>query len=122
MPALLCCLALMAPHDEKYLAWVAEPASVTALPMTVGTALTAVELTKLAHGEPTMPFAEAKSGVRAPNGALWVASPRGVMYLAPGAPRWRLFHSQAWLPADDVQGLSLAADGSVVVLRLPTLS
>ncbi|HEY2840399.1 MAG TPA: hypothetical protein VGJ26_14680, partial [Pirellulales bacterium] len=115
MSALLCCLALMAANDEKYLAWVAEPADVAALPKSVGTPLSADDLAKLVRAEPTMPFDDAKSGVRAASGAIWVPCSRGVMYLAPGAARWRLFHSRAWLPADDVQGLSLAADGSVIV-------
>jgi hypothetical protein len=115
MSALLCCLALMAASDEKYLAWVAEPVGMTALPNSVGAALSADELARLSQGEPTMPFADAKSGVRSPDGGIWIPSPRGLMYLAPGATRWRLFHSRAWLPADDVQGLALADDGSVIV-------
>lgn len=115
MSALLCCLALMAASDERYLAWTAEPAEVTALPKSVGKPLTAEELTALAHAEPIMPFDDGRGGVRAPGGGIWVASPRGVMYLAPGAARWKLFHSRAWLPADDAQALAVVGDDSVVV-------
>ena len=32
----------------------------------------------------------------------------------PGATRWRVFHSRRWLPADDVQELSLAKPNEVV--------
>lgn len=115
MPALLCCLALMAASDEKYSAWVAEPAQASELPKSLGQPLSPDELKALAHADPVMPYDDASSGVRAPGGALWIPCSRGVMYLAPGAPRWRLFHSRAWLPADDVLGLALLDDGSVLV-------
>ncbi len=34
--------------------------------------------------------------------------------LAPGAPRWRLFHSRRWLPDDQIQDLAISGDGDSV--------
>ncbi len=51
----------------------------------------------------------------APDGSLWLAAPRGVMLLSPGAERWRLFHSRRWLPEGDVADLALSPDGNVLV-------
>jgi hypothetical protein len=85
------------------------------LPATAGQRLTADELTALARGKPVTPYAELTAGVRAADGTLWVASPRGLMQLAPHQSRWRLFHTRRWLPDDRVLDLAVAADGSVWV-------
>jgi hypothetical protein len=115
MQTLLCCLALLAVSDEKYLTWVAERADVAALPTTSGQRLTAAELSSLAGSKPTLPFADLTSGIRANDGAIWAGSHRGLMYLPPGSARWRLFHSRRWLENDDVQDLAITGQGDVIV-------
>jgi hypothetical protein len=115
MNALLCCLALSGVYDEKYLSWVTEPPTVSALPASAGQRLTAAELSDLETVPPTLPFAKPTAGVRAPDGTLWVGSKQGLMYLTAGATRWRVIHSRRWLPDDDVQDLSVSASGEIIV-------
>jgi hypothetical protein len=115
MNALLCCVALLAAHDEKYLAWVAEPIAQTALPASAGEQLSAAQLADIEHGQPTLPFSDLTTGLKSSDGSLWVGSHHGLMLLAPEATRWRVFHSRHWLPADDVQELSLVKPSEVVV-------
>lgn len=116
---LVCCLALLtvpeAASSDEYLAWVAEPTNVSALPASVGQRLSASDLARLADGKPTTPFADLTAGVRTTDGSVWAGSSGGLMLLAPGAERWRLFHSRRWLPADDVTDLAVTADDDVVV-------
>jgi hypothetical protein len=112
--ALLCYVALLAVSDEAYLAWISEAGGVDALPPTAGQRLSSAELAALADGKPIMPYADATVAVRAPDGGIWAGSPGGLMYLAPQAARWRLFHSRRWLPADDVQDLSVGKKGDVL--------
>jgi len=112
---LLCCLALAGAHDEKYLAWVAEPAAVSALPASTGQRLSAGELKALVDGQPVLPYTDVTAGIRTKDGAAWAGCPHGLLYLAPGATRWRVFHSRRWLPADDVQDLAITAAGEVLV-------
>jgi hypothetical protein len=113
--ALVCSIALLAAADEKYLAWVAGPADVAALPPTSGQKLSAAELNELARAKPVLPFADLTLGIRAGDGATWAASRRAVMYLAPDGDRWRLFHSRRWLPGDEVQGLAVTDTGDALV-------
>jgi len=115
MNALLCCIALLAVHDETYLAWVSTPDSRTALPATSGQRLSGQELSAYAAQRPTTPFAEITAGIKATDGAVWLASPHGLMYLPQGAERWRLFHSRRWLPADEVQDLALLKANDLLV-------
>ena len=113
MQALLCCLALAAVSDEKFLSWVAAKVDVATLPATSGQRLSAAELASLAGDKPTLPFADLTVAVRVKDGGLWAGSHRGLMYLAPGAARWRLFHSRRWLENDDVQDLAVTGQGEV---------
>jgi hypothetical protein len=116
MFALLAALALAAvPADDTYFAWVAEPVDIQSLPASAVTELDDDELAALTDGQPTLPFAEATVGLRTPAGDVWVGSPHGLQLLARDATRWRVFHSQRWLPSDDVRQLSLATDGSLLV-------
>jgi hypothetical protein len=115
MTLLFCCLALSGVHDEKYLAWLAEPVTASALPGSPGRRLAAAELTALAESRPTLPYGDLTAGIRASDGALWVGSKHGLMHLAPGAARWQLFHSRQWLPSDDVQDLALTGPDDVTV-------
>ena len=115
MHALLVCVALLSATDEEYSTWVALEANVAELPTTTGQRLSATELAALAKAEPKPPFANPTLGIRGTDGTVWAGSPGGLMMLAPGAARWRLFHSRRWLPADDVQDLALTKDGEVLV-------
>ncbi len=115
MQSLVICLAALAASDAKDLEWVAEPTPATALPATSGKRLSEAELAALTEGQPRVPFKQLTVGVRMADGTLWVGSPHGLMQLPPQGQRWRLFHSRRWLPADDVQDLSISAEGAVVV-------
>ena len=115
MNSLFCCLALVAIHDEKYPAWVAERVTASVLPASIGQRLSADELTAREHAKPTLPFGDLTAGIKAQDGGLWIGSQHGLMYLAPGASRWRVFHSRRWLPADEVQDLALAQPNEVLV-------
>jgi len=113
--ALVCSLALLAAADEKYLAWTGEAADITALPASRTQRLSAAERAALAAAKPTPPFDDLTVAMRAADGGVWAGSRRGLMYLAPQTPRWRLFHSRRWLPNDEVQDLMITADGEVYV-------
>ena len=113
--ALICCVALVGASDEKYLQWVAQPAQVSSLPKSTGQRLRGAELSAVANGQPTLPFGDLTIVIRADNGDIWAGSRRGLMFLAPGANRWRLFHSRRWLPDDDVRDLALTEQGEVLV-------
>ncbi len=114
MQFLLCLLALTAVGDEPFRAWVPASTDAATLPVTIGKRLSPSELASLATSKPTLPFAELTAGVRTPDGATWVGSRNGLMVLAPGEARWRLFHSQRWLKNDDVQDLAVTAQGDVL--------
>jgi len=116
MHALVCGLALLSASDEKYQSWVAEPAGVAALPTESAAArLSPLELSRLFDGPAPLPFASLTMGVRDRQGGIWLGSHSGLMYLAPGAARWRLFHSRRWLPDDDVQALAITPSDEVLV-------
>jgi hypothetical protein len=104
-----------AQRDDAFLAWAVEPANVAALGPSIGQRLIAAELAHLADGKPTTAFADLTVGVRTTDGYVWVGSSSGLMFLAPGAEHWRLFHSRRWLPADDVQDLAVTVEGEVIV-------
>lgn len=112
MISLLCCCALLAAPSEKVSCWNVAPFGETTLPATAGQALSAAELNELAAGKPVTPYAELTCGVRAPEGAIWLGSERGLMLLLPGETRWKLFHSRRWLPDDHVTGISVVSGGT----------
>jgi hypothetical protein len=107
MYSLLCFVALAAASDDPAWLWNASSVRTTELPKTAGQPLSAEELRQLETGAPVTPFAPLTCGVRAPNGSLWVGAEHGLMFLAPGAPRWKLFHSRRWLPSDHVTGIAV---------------
>ncbi len=113
--ALLCAVALLSAADAKYLEWVAGPPNTAKLPESSGQRLTAAELTALARADPQLPFTDPIVGIRDQNHRTWVGCRQGLMLLAPGAERWRLFHSRRWLPSDDVQDLAVTDAGEVYV-------
>lgn len=115
MHLIVCAVAALTGAGETFHEWRAEMLGDRALPASVGQRLTADELAALAKGQPITPYAEWTVGVRGADGAVWVGSQRGLMRLAPGEKRWRLFHSRRWLPDDRVSDLALAADGSAWV-------
>ncbi len=115
MHALVFCLMLPGAATEPVESWVSESRDVASLPESSGVRLSADRLEALAKGKPTTPYASLTVGLRLDDGSLWVGSTGGLMYLAPGADRWRLFHCRRWLPDDHVQDLAVAADGSVWV-------
>jgi ligand-binding sensor domain-containing protein len=111
---LLCGVVPLAVAGEPYEAWFAETVD-QALPSSLGSRLSAEELTALVGGEPTLPFSDLAVGVRLADGTLWVGSSRGLMQLVPQGKRWRLFHSRRWLPDDRVLDIAVADDGAVLV-------
>ncbi len=115
MSALLCCLVLVAAADDQFLSWSADRADVASLPSSVGRRLSAKELAKFVDGRPTLPFADVTVGLGADKLGTWIGSRDGLMFLPPGGDRWRVFHSRRWLPADDVEDLAIASDGTVYV-------
>jgi hypothetical protein len=116
MNALLCCAALLAVHDETYLAWMAEPVANAKPAATTGTRLSREQLAELGHRKPIPPFSDLTTGVRAADGGLWVGSQHGLMLLAPQATQWRVFHSRRWLPADDVTDLTVIQPNEVLAM------
>jgi len=108
-------MLLGAPADGSFTRWVPDSPMVEKLPPSAGQKLNADELSKIAAGEPVLPYHEARAGVRAEDGTLWIATEGGLCVLRPGEKRWRLFHSRRWLPADDVQGIAVDKEGAVWV-------
>ena len=86
LPALLLCVAALGAADE-FLAWVSEPAGVSSLPDNRDRRLSPTELAAVVNAKPVLPFHDVTVGLRAPDGALWLGSRRGLMYLAPQAAR-----------------------------------
>ena len=108
-------LAAASAADEPYLAWRTENVDVSELPTTVGTPLDEDELAALARQDPLPPYGDATVGLRAPDGAIWLGSPRGLMRRVADEPRWRLFHSRRWLPDNHVQELAVDEHGAAWV-------
>ena len=104
-----------APAADVFYNFVRQPADPAAWPASVGTRLGADELKTLADGKPITPYAALTVGVRLEDGSLWVGSDGGLMHLAKGDARWRLFHSRRWLPDDKVRDLAVTAAGEVWV-------
>lgn len=113
--SMMCLLAALATSDVPFPDWRSEMLGDRPLPTSVGHRLTAEELAAVARAQPVTPYADLTAGVRTPEGTLWVASPHGLMQLAPHSERWHLFHSRRWLPDDRVLDLAVGADGSVWV-------
>ncbi|MBX3413618.1 MAG: hypothetical protein KF708_13085 [Pirellulales bacterium] len=115
LSATLCLLLLGGTSDETFMTW--EPAAVTVdqLPATIGTKLSAQELSSIASGQPVLPYHEARAGVRTEDGTLLVATEGGLCVLRPGAERWCLVHSRRWLPSDDVQDVAVDREAGVWV-------
>jgi hypothetical protein len=85
------------------------------LPPSAGKRLTQAELASLSTSTPLLPYRDLTVGVRLADGSLWVGAKGGLLYRAPEAKSWRLFHSRRWLPDDHVLNLSVSHDGSVLV-------
>ncbi len=115
MQTLLCVLGFMVSAEAPFPDWRSEMLGDRPLPACAGQRLPQSELAKLAQGPPITPYADLTVAVRSADGVLWAGSPGGLLRLAAGQNRWRLFHSRRWLPNDHVLDLALAADGSVWV-------
>lgn len=115
MSLLLVCSTIFHGSSDPYLSWQVRAANASVLPESKGHRLTPAELATYATAQPRVPFRDATVGVRSDKGSLWLGCPHGLMYLAPGAERWRLFHSKRWLPSDTVTDVTLLDDGSVMV-------
>lgn len=115
MKTVMLCLTMLATSNDKYSEWVAEPIQTMSMPATSGERLTPAELAVLAEKQLRLPFKHLTVGVRLGDGTLWIGSPNGLMHLPPHGQRWRLFHSRRWLPADDVQDVSVPAENTVVL-------
>lgn len=118
MNMLLLSVALWSASHDPYPTWVSEQVEGTEIPRGIGERLEVLELLDLPMEMPQLPFAELTAGVRLPNGDLWVGSRKGLMFLAKGAPRWRLFHSRRWLPDDHVKRISVTDQGVIYVETL----
>jgi hypothetical protein len=122
MYALLCCLALSGVGDEPFQTWSVESFTgdvQPVLPPAVAQRLTSAELSAIDSGKPVPPFGDLTIGERDKGGGVWLGSKHGLMYLAPNAARWRLFHSRRWLPDDRIQDMASSGDGSMVWVRTP---
>ena len=111
----MCLLALCAEVGATAWNWTIQPYAQPALPVSIGETLGEAALRELEQASPTTPYEGLTCGLRTPQGAVWVGSRHGLMLFNPGAERWRLFHTERWLPSDDVRGLALveeAKDGS----------
>ena len=106
---------LVAVGERPYEAWVAEPVAAAELPSSVVAALSSDECAALGAAAPQVPYTDPTVGLRAPDGTVWLGTPRGLMHLPPGADAWRLFHSRRWLPHDEVTHLALDAQGTLWV-------
>lgn len=101
--------------DEPYHYWAAEPVEAKNLPASSFAKLSVDDLARITASPPRMPYREATVGVKTADGTLWIGSAKGLMQLAPGGTRWKLFHSRRWLPDDAVSDLAVDADGAVWV-------
>ncbi|HTM52712.1 MAG TPA: hypothetical protein VL175_01715 [Pirellulales bacterium] len=115
LTALLPLLTLWAASDEPYRTWAPVPAEARSLPETAGHRLSAAELDQLRAGKPVLPFNDITTAVKTQDGAIWAGSTHGLMLLAPGGERWRVFHSRRWLPSDEVRNLAVTSAGDVFV-------
>jgi hypothetical protein len=106
---------MSAAAGQSYSEWTSTLRDEVHLPESVGTHLDADELATLSVVAPRPPFAPLENGVRLDDGTIWAGSAHGLMCLRAKAARWRLFHSQRWLPDDRVLELSVANDGAVWV-------
>lgn len=114
---LLTCVALLGIPDEQYMEWMPEKAEGAVFPARRegrGRPQRS-ELAAIANGRPTIPYDDLTCSTRAADGSLWAGSHRGLMYLAPNANRWRVFHSRRWLPSDDIREISVTESGEVLV-------
>ncbi len=102
---------MIATGSEPYPAWVATRPTETALPASVGTRLSPNDLARLADSKPALPYRDLTVGIRLEDGTQWIGAKQGVMRLAPGGTRWRVFHSRRWLPADQVDDLAIDSEG-----------
>jgi hypothetical protein len=115
LPVLLSLAALFSTSQETFRTWVSESPAIKALPKTTGHVLGRADIEALERGNPMLPFARVTAAVRSDDGTVWAGSKGGLMCLAPGAARWRLFHSRRWLPSDEVRGLAVDSQGDVWV-------
>jgi hypothetical protein len=115
-------VALLASAENQHLEWMSKPAEGTKLPASKGERLSKDELDQLLKKDPPLPFESLSLGLQSTDGTMWVGSLNGLMQLPPGGTRWRLFHSRRWLPADDVQDLSIAAPNEIIVKTSKGLS
>src|SRR5262245_16926083 len=113
--SLICSLALCGATDKPVGMWTAETVGDHALSTTEGRRLTGAELATIRDGKPVVPYRDLTCGVRLSDGTLWVGAKGGLLYRAPQAKCWRLFHSRRWLPDDQVLNLSAAPDDCVYV-------
>lgn len=111
--ALAACLLFAA--DETYSEWFSEPSDGKALPASQGKRLSVDEMKTLAAASPITPFDNLSVAIRLEDGTIWAGSDRGVMLKAPGATRWRVFHSKRWLPSDEVKDLAIVGPREVLV-------
>ena len=99
LEALLCSLVLVAASDDAYLDWVAEPVERTELPPTAGQRHSADELAALAAAQPTPPYVDLISAVRAQRRRVGRFAARRDA-AGRGAPRWRCFIRAAGCPRE----------------------
>src|SRR5262245_383022 len=92
MHAIVCCLALCGVSDEPYKTWVVDNNPPAKLPASGGQRLTSAQLIGFNSNKPVPPNCDLTLGERDKDGGIWLGSKHGLMYLAPSAPRWRLFH------------------------------
>lgn len=101
--------------DTPFLQWRTEPVGSADWPESQGERLGEWDVVDMLNGRPVPPFSSVTVAVRLDDGTIWAGTRHGVMWRAPYAVRWRLFHSRRWLPDDHVLDLAVGKQGDVWV-------
>lgn len=112
----LAVLALMfaAAISGEFRQWVSEPADQA--PVAAVGEMPPADLAKFVADEgDRIPLADVTMGARMDSGTVWLAAQGGIMRRGAGETRWRLFHSQRWLPLGEVTRLAAIGDDSAIV-------
>jgi len=110
---LLAALIFGGVSDAPMSDWTHEFKPAGEFPKSVGQPLSADRLAELKRGTAPLPYGDLTTGLRTPDGTLWLGTTKGLLRLEPGADRYLLFHSRRWLPDDRIDELALAGNGAI---------
>jgi hypothetical protein len=112
----LCLFFVFSDVDAPFQTLIPDHRPGNSLPQGIGHKLTAVEIDAIRTGNPVPPYKTIQAAVRLDDGTLWIGSRSGLFTRKPGEPRWRLYHSRRWLPADNVTDVSISKEGVISAL------